>query len=306
MMYIECQKGKNGKPYYFLRESKRVGKRIIKTTLLNITPWGEMFCEQFKTFLKNRQSLLSAVDIDSVSTVTDKSMIAKDDIDKTTFQSFLNTPSVFTQGKSFGAIWLLFQVANRLGIVDALGDSEDGRLALWQVLARTMDPGSRLSSTRLLKGVEADFLRLPSFDEDRLYLNLDWIADHQKEVEQNLYKRRWGEDSCDLFLYDVTSSYFEGEQNELAAYGYKEEIHSRYKDLSMVENAFRTMKTINLEMRPLYVRKESRTRGHAFVIMLSFLIIKELRNCWINDEVTPKEGIQLLRELCIVEAKVCS
>jgi hypothetical protein len=36
----------------------------------------------------------------------------------------------------------------------------------------------------------------------------------------------------------------------------KEFVHSRYKDLAMVENAFRTCKTGQLELRPIDVRKE--------------------------------------------------
>jgi transposase len=35
-----------------------------------------------------------------------------------------------------------------------------------------------------------------------------------------------------------------------------------------VEQAFRTAKTALLEMRPITVRLESRTRGHALVVML--------------------------------------
>ncbi|MDR1964506.1 MAG: hypothetical protein LBQ50_12065 [Planctomycetaceae bacterium] len=42
----------------------------------------------------------------------------------------------------------------------------------------------------------------------------------------------------------------------------KEMVHARYKDLAKVEQAFRTCKTGQLEMRPIYVRKSSRTRGH--------------------------------------------
>jgi len=39
----------------------------------------------------------------------------------------------------------------------------------------------------------------------------------------------------------------------------KELIHERYKDLALVEWAFRTSKTVQLEMRPIYVRLASRT-----------------------------------------------
>ena len=67
---------------------------------------------------------------------------------------------------------------------------------------------------------ETDFLRLGKFSENDLYKNLDWIAGHQHEIENTLYKRRHGSKPCRLFLYDVTSSYFEGVENELANYGY--------------------------------------------------------------------------------------
>ena len=50
--------------------------------------------------------------------------------------------------------------------------------------------------------------------------------------------------------------------------------HDRYKDLANVEFAFRTMKTTLEEIRPVYVRKEENTRGHVFVVMLAYMIIK--------------------------------
>ena len=51
-------------------------------------------------------------------------------------------------------------------------------------------------------------------------------------------------------------------------------LHDRYKDLAMVEIAFRTMKQSFEEIRPIFVRKEKRTRGHVFVCMLAYLVIK--------------------------------
>ena len=65
-------------------------------------------------------------------------------------------------------------------------------------------------------------------------------------------------------------------KSELSA----KEAHNRYKDLSKVEFAFRTMKTTMEEIRPIFVRKESRTRGHVFVAMLSYMIIK-----YISDKI---------------------
>lgn len=59
-----------------------------------------------------------------------------------------------------------------------------------------------------------------------------------------------------------------------------EVVHERYKDLALVEWAFRSSKTVPLEARPIYVRRESRTRGHVFVVMLAYLIIAELARRW--------------------------
>lgn len=58
----------------------------------------------------------------------------------------------------------------------------------------------------------------------------------------------------------------------------KEIIHERYKDLTKVEQAFRTIKTTLEEIRPIYVRKEKRTRGHVFVCMLAYMMVKYMRD----------------------------
>src|SRR5947209_10345310 len=65
-----------------------------------------------------------------------------------------------------------------------------------------------------------DVLGLGPFDEDALYDNLDWLAHRQAAVEDQLFAQHTKTKSVSLFLYDVTSSYLEGEHNELAAYGY--------------------------------------------------------------------------------------
>ncbi|MDO9152323.1 MAG: hypothetical protein Q7U47_01190 [Paludibacter sp.] len=51
-------------------------------------------------------------------------------------------------------------------------------------------------------------------------------------------------------------------------------IHDRYKDLAKVEFAFRTMKTTLEKIRPIFVRKQERTKGHVFVAMLTYMIVK--------------------------------
>jgi hypothetical protein len=84
----------------------------------------------------------------------------------------------------------------------------------------------------------------------------------------------------------------------------KDTVHARYKGLSQVEWAFRTSKTVHLEARPIYVRKESRTRGHLFVVMLAYLLVQELAQCWRHLDVTVEEGIHELATLCTTQVTV--
>ncbi|MHB8614404.1 MAG: IS1634 family transposase [Candidatus Dormibacteraceae bacterium] len=130
-------------------------------------------------------------------------------------------PLHLRQGLSFGAVWALHQLAERIGLTEVLGSERQGKLALWQVLARAIQPGSRLSAVRLAGSHAAcDVLELGPFNEDQLYPNLAWLAENQARIEQELFKKLHPNGCPDLFLYDVTSSYLEGDQNALAAWGY--------------------------------------------------------------------------------------
>jgi len=63
-------------------------------------------------------------------------------------------------------------------------------------------------------------LCIDAFNEDHLYRNLALLSEQQEVIEKRLFWRRYGNATPQLFLYDVTSSYLEGEQNELGAFGY--------------------------------------------------------------------------------------
>jgi transposase len=94
---------------------------------------------------------------------------------------------------------------------------------LFLALARIAHGGSRLSAVRWAgQHAVGDVLGLGDFDEDDLYAALDWLAGQQERIERELYQdhvKRHGKPPA-LVLYDVTSSYFEGECNELAEHGY--------------------------------------------------------------------------------------
>jgi len=84
----------------------------------------------------------------------------------------------------------------------------------------------------------------------------------------------------------------------------KEVVHDRYKDLTQVEWAFRDSKSVHLEMRPVYLRAETRTRGHAVVVMLAYLMARELRRRWRDIDLTVQEGLDRLASLCVTEVRI--
>lgn len=201
-MYIERMQSKQKSKVYqqiLLRESYRepgaARSAVKKRTLLNLTKYPPEVVDAIELALKNK---------DDLSVLGAAKNIGLE------------------QGHSIGGVYALFQTARRLGIEKALGSNHAGKLALWQIIARVLCQGSRLSAVRLAKTHgAADILGLDrGFDEDDLYDNLGWLAEYQEEIENRLFAERWSKEKPGLFLYDVTSSYLEGDHNELADFGY--------------------------------------------------------------------------------------
>jgi transposase len=53
-----------------------------------------------------------------------------------------------------------------------------------------------------------------------------------------------------------------------------------YKSLAQVERAFRSMKTMDLKVRPIHHRLESRVRAHIFLCMLAYYVEWHMREAW--------------------------
>ena len=208
-MYVDnCTYRREGKTYtrILLRESRRVGGKVVKRTVGNITQWPPEVRDAIISALPPRRR--GAAPAERPGGLAD---------------ALARHPGCgpLMQGKSAGAVATVLAVASRLGLPAALGDDRQGRLALYQVLARVMDQGSRLSAVRQARThLGAELLGLGPFDEDDLYANLDWLAGRQALIEDRLFAAHCGPSRPSLFLYDVTSSYFEGTENELAAFGY--------------------------------------------------------------------------------------
>jgi hypothetical protein len=187
----------NGKTYesIYLRESYRDGTHVRKRNIANLTHCDPKEIAAIELALRCKDDLTALGSLEQIE---------------------------LHQGPSIGAVWTAYQVAKRLGIRKILGDDFPGQLALWQVLARVLEQGSRLSAVRLAQvhaacavlGIER------GFDENDLYSNLTWLSESQKRIENRLFAARRAEQRPRLFLYDVTSSYLEGDKNAFGAYGY--------------------------------------------------------------------------------------
>ena len=142
---------KNSKKIYesiLLRKSYREDGKVKKRTIANLSNCSSPEIKAMGFALKNKDNLSVLGSL-------------KDNV-------------ALEQGASSGAVWTLYQVAKELGIEKVWGRQFEGKLALWQVIARVINQGSRLSAVRLAQSHAAcDVLGIQrGFDENNLYANL--------------------------------------------------------------------------------------------------------------------------------------
>jgi transposase len=191
-MYITAVPNRNSPPAILLRESFRDGDQVRTRTLANLTSWAPERIEALRRALKGE------------------------------FDGFTGEPQPVC-GPIFALLFVLKQLAERVGLLQVLGSERWAKLVLFLILARVAAQGSRLSAVRwATQHAVAETLGLQRFDENDLYEALDRLAEKQEHIEDALYRRtvRQRGSAPTVVLYDVTSSYLEGEQNELAAFGY--------------------------------------------------------------------------------------
>jgi len=96
-------------------------------------------------------------------------------------------------------------------------------LVLAMILARVIDPASKLATARQLDAATATsslgpLLELQTVSEQDLYAALDWLLSQQSRIEGRLAQRHLSQGT--LVLYDVSSTWFEGRTCPLARRGY--------------------------------------------------------------------------------------
>lgn len=192
-MYVERTTRKTaGKQYecFMLRECYRENGKVVKRTIANISHLPMPEIKALQQALSTKQA---GVPVSEINMQT---------------------------GKIIGSLVVVREIMQTLGLLEALGASRNAKLCTWLVFARLIEQGSRLSSVRLAERHDVSILNLGSFDENDLYDALIWLAEQQEAIQQRLFTWRYGNSAPQLFLYDVTSSYLEGMENQLAWWGY--------------------------------------------------------------------------------------
>jgi transposase len=190
-MYIETVPNRNSPPAILLREGWREGNKTRKRTLANLSDWPQEKIETFRRLLR------------------DEPLVSPHDL--------LTTQKTLPHGH----VEALLRAIRRLGL-DSMVSAKPCRerdLVLAMIVERLLHPCSKLATTRQWHSTTlAEELGVSQATEDELYQAMDWLLERQPRIEKKLAERHLGEGS--LVLYDVSSSYYEGQHCPLAQYGH--------------------------------------------------------------------------------------
>ncbi len=119
----------------------------------------------------------------------------------------------------------ILETIKKLGLDKIISEksSRIRNLVVAMIVARIINPKSKLATARGFNSETCSqslgqLLDLEKADEDELYNALDWLLEKQDKIEKRLALKHL--ESGTLVLYDVTSTYLEGNGCELGKYGY--------------------------------------------------------------------------------------
>lgn len=196
-MYIERVPNRNSPPAILLRESYREGGKVKKRTLANLSKWPPQMVEQFQALLKGEVVRVNNLE-----------------------QAF-----EIVRSRPHGHVVAVLGSLRRLKLEQVLSARRSRKrdLVVAMVVARIIDPGSKLALARSLDARNAtstlsEVLGIESATEVELYEAMDWLVLQQQVIEQRLAKKHLAQGS--LVLYDLSSTYLEGQNCSLAKIGY--------------------------------------------------------------------------------------
>jgi len=189
-MYIATIPNRSSRPTIIIREGYRENGKVKNRTIANITHWPKEKTEALRLVLQGKK----VAEVDKL------------------FEKL--------ESKHHGHVAAVLATVKRLGI-DRLISSRPCRernIIVATIVARICEPDSKLAMTRWWRDTTLpELLGLGYADEDDIYEAMDWLLARQKRIEKKLARRHLTDG--DLVLYDLTSSYFEGEKCPLAARG---------------------------------------------------------------------------------------
>jgi len=210
--------------------------------------------------------------------------------------------------RTFGSCWLACELWQQLGLDEFWQERlPEGREAVsWEkvlrllVVNRLLDPGSEFHVHRqwfidsaMDELLPADFVVA---EKDRLYRCLDRILEHKQELFVWL-KQKWADlfgADFEVLLYDLTSTYFEGEmeQNPKARRGYSRD--GRPDCLQLVIALVVTPDGFPLAYEVLKGNTSDRSTLKAFLSKIE-ITYGQARRVWVMDRGIPSEA--LLQEM---------
>ena len=177
------------------RKSPPAGK-VKKRTLANLSKWPDHLVDGLRILLKGGLALPSLSDAFTI-----------------------------LRSRPHGHVAAVLGTARRLGLEKLLDRrrSRERSLAAAMILARILDPRSKLSTARCLRTETlthtlGEELGIEDAGEDELYRAMDWLLRRQDRIERHLAAQHLEDGS--LVLSDITSVYFEGSKCPLARRGY--------------------------------------------------------------------------------------
>jgi transposase len=190
-MHIDIVPNRNSRPAFLLRESYRVGKKVRKRTLANLSHLSMEQIEAIRLALRGEKLVPAGDHFEVISS------------------------------KHHGHVQAVLDTMHRLGFGRLLNSrpSRQRDVAMATVAARILEPDSKLATTRWWHDTTLPrILGVTDADEDEIYEAMDWLLERQPTIEKKLARRHLEDGS--LILFDLTSSYFEGKSCPLAKLGY--------------------------------------------------------------------------------------
>jgi transposase len=195
-MYIAAVPNRSSPPAILLRESRREGKKVKTRTLANLTDWPA-----------EKVGMLRRV-------LAGDTLVAPGEA------------LVIERSLPHGHVLAVLGALRKLELdrLIAAKESRERKLVLAMIVARIIDPRSKLATARGLDdetafSTLAEKLDVANADADELYAAMDWLLERQSRIEKKLAQPHLKDGA--LVLYDVSSTYFEGRCCPPAKRGYR-------------------------------------------------------------------------------------